>query len=590
MSETVASVSQPETSASGPPRHKRYDRAAFAVVLAIFLLVWARTGAHFMADTAGYVSAILTHYRGLPGDDYHRITANLFWDFGHLLWRPIGWVWFSVAHPLMQRINSSEWVQVTWSLLTLSLLSSFVCVAFFFLLARNILKDAWAAALSTLLLFFSDAFLNYSHAGAAYPSGLACLVVGMYFSASDTATVSWFRAGVAGLMFALSVLFWLPYIFVLPAAFVTSLLLQGYDGRWRRMTALSIAVCAVVGLTAYGSAIALEGISNWADLRAWILAAGHGQMQVGGLRAIFRLAFAFPRSFVNMGRYGMLLKRYLVHDPYAPERLLDLLRLSFLKLGFFYISLMIVCIGLLRSKRGRVVLLVLATAVVPVFFFSLFIFEAGSVERYLPLYPFIFLAWGYVLANRQVGALAKSLMIAYLVVTVAVNVNAMRRGTLQKLADEGRGRIRELVPRLTPASFVLAVNEQDSLAEFCHEFPLDPLIADRQWQNYDVLEINAARIATWREDLAARVLWSWRHGGTVWVPLRFLHERPDPHWNWVEGDDPRVHWSDLPAFFSRFDFGPSVGGPDGFIPLTDDPANERILMPLAAKAQPLSEH
>jgi hypothetical protein len=288
-----------------------------------------------------------------------------------------------------------------------------------------------------------------------------------------------------------------------------------------------------------------------------------------------------------MGKDGMVLKRYLVHDPYASERLSDLLRLSLWKLVLFYASLIVVCFCLLRFQRGRALLVVFAIAALPIVLFSLFLFEAGSIERYLPLYPFVFLAWGCALASCQVKAFGKALLFALLGATLFVNLNAMRRDTLEKQENEGRERIRDLVPKLTPASLVLAVNEQDSLAEFCHEFPLDRLNSEYQWQYYDVLEINAARLSMWRQDLAIRILWSWHHGGTVWMPIRFLHDRPNRNWNWVEGDDPRVRWSDLPAFFSQFNVGSLTGGQDGFVSLPDDPVNQGILVNVA-KGTPTS--
>ena len=580
MSDMATSLSAPGISASlsaPPPARSEDNRFALPLALAIFLTAWACTGAHFQADTSVYTSAILTHQHRLPADDYHRLTSNPFWEFGHLLWRPIGWVSFAIGGPLIRVFHSSERVKVMWSLMTLDFVASVICVTCFFLLARRVINSTWVALLSALLLGFSDAFLNYSHSGNAYPVGLACLLAGIYSSISASAPViSKFKAGIAGLMFALAVLFWFPYIFVLPAAFVTPLLLQGHDRHRLQLAGVSIGVCALVGFAAYSAAIAQLGISNLGDLRAWILAAGHGQSQPGGLRAVARLAFSLPRSFINMGNDGMLLKRYLVNDPYSPERLADLVRLSLWKIALFYASLIVVCVALCRSKTGHALLLVLATSAIPIVLFSLFLFEAGSIERYLPLYPFVFLAWGYALASPERGILVKTLLITLFVSIMIVNINAMRRGTLQKAEDQGRERIIGLVPKLTPASLVLAVNEQDSLAEFCHEFPLDPINSEHQWRYYDVLEVNAARLSTWRRDLATRMLWSWHDGGTVWIPLRVLRDRPEPEWNWVEGDDPRVRWTDLPAFFTRFNRAPPVGGPDGFVSLPDDPNNEQI--------------
>jgi len=307
------------------------------------------------------------------------------------------------------------------------------------------------------------------------------------------------------------------------------------------------------------------------------LAAGHGQIQAGGVRAAARLAFSFPRSFINMGRDGMWLKRYLVHDPYAPVTTADILRLSLWKLVVFYGAAGIVSFELARSAEGRRVLAWVVAAVVPIFLFGVLIFQAGSIDLYLPSYPFIALGFAYVLGNRQTDRASRILLIMALTVVVAVNVHAMSRSTLGVDKAKAEVRIHDLIPLLTSRDMVMAVNEQDSLAEFRLNYPLDPLNLDREWQSYDMLEINAARLAVWREDFARRVLATWRQGGAVWLPQRVFHSKPSPEWNWVEGDDKRVKWTDLPAFFSQFETGPVVDGDDGFVLLQDSPKNRQFL-------------
>lgn len=123
----------------------------------------------------------------------------------------------------------------------------------------------------------------------------------------------------------------------------------------------------------------------------------------------------------------------------------------------------------------------------------------------------------------------------------------------------------------------MAINEQDSLAEFRLNFPLDRMNLDGEWQTYDMLEINAERLSTWREDFAQRVLATWQRGGAVWLPERVFHSQPNPDWNWVEGDDARVKWTDLPTFFSQLEIGPMVGGEDGFALLQNSPKNQQVL-------------
>jgi hypothetical protein len=548
-------------------------------LLLLYLAIWGCTLPHFMGDTSVYAQSILRHQHGAH-TGFHQTTSNPFWDFGHLLWRPLAWFCFVSARPIARLLaTQTERAQVLRTLIGLTFLAAPVCVFLFFLLAKKVIGDVWPATLAAIGLFSADAFLNYSHTGNAYIVGLTCLVAGMYFSLTGSEEGSSLsRRFLAGPFFALAVLFWLPYVFVLPAAIATPLVLYGRDKQRLRQTGQTLAICVVVGFAAYAPVLTILGIRSAADVRAWVLAAGHGQIQPGGLRPAARLAFSFPRSIMNMGQDGMWLKRYFVHDPYAPVTATELFRLSLWKLLLFYTAAGIVCSELVRSERGRKLLILLASAVVPIVGFGVFVFQAGSIDLFLPLYPFVFLAWGYALAGSQATLYKKVLLLAVLIATVIVNVNAMSRGTLEIERSRTLARIRDLIPLLRPNSVVMAINEQDDLARFCQNFPLDPINLDAEWTNYDVLEINTARLSTWREDFAKRVLASWQRGGTVWLPTRFLQAQPKPDWNWVEGDDKRVSWTDLPSFFSQFETGSPVGGGDGFVLLPQNPKNEQLVL------------
>jgi 4-amino-4-deoxy-L-arabinose transferase-like glycosyltransferase len=577
VSEAAVQV-EPEIRKRQRPRAGNLAAGAFVVC---YVAVWAMTGAHFMADTNVYAQAILRHQAGAVEADYRLLTSNPFWDFGHLLWRPSGWLGFWLMKPFTLWIaHGNERAEVLLTLFGINFLASAACVLLFFLLAKRIVANQWSALIAGVGLFSADAFLDYAHSGNAYVVGLAFLVAGMYFSWSENVSrLAVSRAAAAGVMFALAVLFWFPYAFVLPAAVAGPLVIFGNEKPRRRLAAYTLAVCAGVGLVVYASVIVAIGIRNFTDLKEWILAAGHGQIQPGGFRSAARLAFSLPRSFISMGRDGMLLKRYLVHDPYAPVSFARLLGLSLWKPGLFYAAAGAVCLELLRSRRSRAMLFVLFGAV-PILFFAVFIFEAGSIERYLPLYPFVFLAVGYILADKQASRASKAVVAASLIALIAVNGNAMRRGTLEEQKAEAIARIHELLPLLRSDSLVLAVNEQDSLAQFRQNFPMDPINLDTQWRTYDVLEINTERLATWRLDLAKRVHANWERGGSVWLPARFLSATPKPDWNWVEGDDSRIRWTDIPSFFSRFDVGLVIGGEDGFALWQDTPRNRDLLASL----------
>ncbi|MGA9543860.1 MAG: hypothetical protein WBQ85_09835 [Candidatus Sulfotelmatobacter sp.] len=562
-------------------------RPKLIILMIAYLAIWASTLAHFMGDTNVYAQAILRHSHGFS-DDYHLTTSNPFIDFGHLLWRPLGWLCFVIARPATQLLtHQNERAEVILTLIGITFLASSICVVVFFLLARRIAGDDWSALLASVGFFSADAFLNYVHTGNAYVLGATFLVAGIYLTVPDKRQIeSLGRASLAGILFALTVFSWFPYVFVLPAAMATPLLLRERTRQSSRLVRQTIAVCLIVGLVGYSVAIAKLGIRNIGDLEAWITAAGHGQIQAGGIRAAARLAFSFPRSFVNMGRDGMWLKRYLLHDPYAPITAADIFHLSLWKLLVFYSAAAIVCFRLMRSERGRRLLLWLALAVLPIIVFGVFLFQAGSIDLYLPLYPFVALSYGYALGNGGQGhRIHKILLLAALSIMVAVNVTAMSRGTLGASNEKAKKRIRDLIPLLGPKDVVMAINEQDSLAEFRLNFPLDPSNVDAQWQTYDMLEINTERLSTWREDFAKRVLDTWQRGGSVWLPERVFRPRPNPDWNWVEGDDTRVRWTDLPPFFSQLETGPMVGGEDGFVLLQHSGQNQRILDAISQKLQ-----
>jgi hypothetical protein len=73
------------------------------------------------------------------------------------------------------------------------------------------------------------------------------------------------------------------------------------------------------------------------------------------------------------------------------------------------------------------------------------------------------------------------------------------------------------------------------------------------------------------------MLETWAAGGEVWVSDRLVAARPKAEWNWVEYDDRRVRWADLPAFFTRFERNSHSGGTDGFFRLADTPRNREDL-------------
>ena len=542
----------------------------------LFLVIFCFTSAHFMADTVVYSQAVIRCERGLPSPNYRSKNSNPFWDFGHLLWRPAGWLTLQIARPLVTSVaHHSLRAAVLLVLIGLNCVASVACVICFSAFAGNMVENRWAVAAATVGFFCADGFLNYAHTGNAYVIGLTWLVLGMWMLSIRTKR-KYMQEVLAGSALALAVLFWFPFVFVIPAA-VAIIWIQKPESERLRSAVRVVGCCFGFGIAAYTVPVLILQMNSLGDIKAWVLAAGHGQIEPGGFRALARLAFSMPRSLVNMGTDGIILKRFVTHDPYAPVTVPSLLRLGWWKLVAIYLTVCVVGCELWRTSRGRTILLIVALATVPIFFFAVFIFESGSIERYLPLYPFLFLSLGFVLASERTSQFSRIWLMCFVVMAAAVNINGMRRDRLNAEREKVQSRISGLASSLGPNDLVIAVNEQDSLAQFRQNHPLDDINISSQWHTYDLLEINTERLARWREDFAIRVMRTWENAGTVWIPQRLRQAAPQPEWNWVEGDDKRITWPALNAFVLGLEVGPVVGGEDGFEALLKTDNNRRIL-------------
>ena len=100
---------------------------------------------------------------------------------------------------------------------------------------------------------------------------------------------------------------------------------------------------------------------------------------------------------------------------------------------------------------------------------------------------------------------------------------------------------------------------------------------------YAIIAVGTTQAPVWRQDFLTKVEDTWNNGGDVWVSKRVLSQRPLADWNWVEGDDKSVSWSDVYNFFSQLEFDQSVGGDDGFALLAPSNRNRAVLRVLASE-------
>jgi len=541
-----------ERTPSGPNWLRTLGPAALAYVIATALL-----GAHFWGDSIYYAEDILDGRR--------------FWDFGHLYWRPLGWLLAQGLLPLTPSLGAADSrAGVLMLLLPICWLAGLASL----LLLRGLLADAgirpWAADLTALAFLLSQTFLNYAQTTCAYIPGLCCLLLGcrLLFRAADKPQTSGWTALGAGVALAAAVGFWFPYVWALPAAGLLPLL-RGFDRARLRLTVLAAAACAAVVTLTNAAALAAQDIWTLEGAQAWVAASGHG---ISGVNGVPRIVFGLARSFLYLGEDSILYRRYLGKDPLNPVTLVDLIKGSLWQIGLFYLFLAGLVIGLLRSGPGRRLLALLALAAVPTLLFAV-AWQGGDMERYLTLYPFLFLALAALLSDAHAPRLCKGLAVAFFAVAAFSNIEAMARPVLEQRHQELAAQAAELAPRLRPQSQVFTIF--DEVAKLRRNYPLNPL--GHRIRLESVLEPNTGRAERWRTRMGERMRKVWERGGDVWVTRRVLSPVPRAEWLWVEEQASELRWAHLHGFFKELDTDESVGREEGYVRIKPTAANRARL-------------
>jgi hypothetical protein len=334
-------------------------------------------------------------------------------------------------------------------------------------------------------------------------------------------------------------------------------------------------------LLVYGLAIYARQISSVHGVLEWYSAAGHGLSQTGRLT---RMATGLPRSFLYLGKDGILYKRFLKHDPYAIVTLRDLAG-SFWKLAAYYLFAGCFAYEMLRRPRAGWLLALIAAGTLPVIFFAVFVFEPSSAGRYLPFLPFIALGTAWVLRDLQTKRRVTQLAIAaFLILVVLTNGYSFFAPRVSGHNATAHSRVSGLRSRLNGAGLAMVATNRDELEETQSRLVFDNINRPAPLPVYDIIEPGNSRTLMWRQELAARTLKAWAAGGEVWVSRRMGSPLPEPSWNWVEGDDPRVSWKDVPRFFATLNTDTESGGTDGFLRLATNQSNLGVLTPLAGGA------
>ncbi len=534
------------------------------IALAYLLVTWF-TRPHFMGDTAGYAATVM---RG----------GSQMWEFGHLIWRPFGWLLVKIISPVLE--GSLGWDKrsaTTLILIGVTWLSGLLAAVLMGRLLRLICSRSVIVIGLSVSFILTHAFLNFTETGCSYVAGLMFLMLGLYLlgrAAGDQQRSRLPLAILGGLLLAISVCFWFIYIWAIPAALVFPLLLSGYNSKSRRVVVQAFLTCGVTGVLVYAMAAFLgAGIHNLGELRAWVLDAGHG----GTNRGLPRMVFGFARSFIDMGNDGVLFKRFLMKDPFNPVSLADLIRLSLWKLALFYVALAALVVNLLRSTKGRQLFVWVLLAAIPILVFAM-LWQGGDIERYFPLYPAFFLAVAYSFSSSKSLRVVNIVVVLFLIASGVTSLLVMAGPVINRREAVIMQRLSDLDPLLKPDSSVITVDQAEELMRVNYDYPLNPFILRYPDLTYASVTRGTTQALRWREDVKLHVQSVWQKGGDIWLSKRLLEPQPKPDWNWVEGEGPPP-WKELHQFYSSLEVENPVGGDDGFVKLKASEKNRALLQP-----------
>jgi len=562
---------------SWPLKSRIRELLAPLLVVLFYIGAVAFTNAHFMADTGGYVVSILA-YAGVGEyvaenpvvGDFR--SENAFWEFGHLFWRPLGLLLFMVFSPVSSLAVCSEpSYNVLFLLMSMNFVAGLLSTLLLYALINRLTDQRWLAVLVAVCFVFSHAFMNFSQTGSSYIAGLAFLMTAFYLLLKDKGKLSRLTAIFAGLACAGALTLWVPYAAVIPGTIAAPLVLFELNRREKKSVIYAAIAFLLASAIAYFIVMAAVGVHSPSDLRDWISASSHG-VRTSGLA---RMLFGLPRSFIHMGNDGVLFKRFLLNDPFNPVTATDLVRLSLWKFALFYLALGSLLSGLFISSARRVLLLLLLIAG-PLIFFAIS-FDGGAVERYLPIYPIIFLLLTWGLGDARVRRVFKVVPVLFFGFAMLINSSVMARIVLDKQNETTAARVQAVVPQLKPNSWLVTTHLQDDLVQFQASFPFEPVNRHNVYQVYPLIVLNSDQVYIWREAFALKMLEAWAKGGDAWLSTRLFSAKPEAFWNWAEGDDLRVPWSDIHKFFAQFETGTHAGGADGFVLLEKSKANQRLL-------------
>ena len=531
-------------------------------------------------DTPVYAWQVIWFSKGL-------LDPRMFWEFGHLFWRPIGyWVWHLGMPYWSRQFDGNQVLQVYAALRLPNLVLGYVAALASFGIGLKVSRSVVVGTLITVAFLGWNPFINYFQSGTSYVPGLAMQLAAVYLLLEDSNGKKYRRrAWAAGALLAFSVCLWIPYLFSIPGIFLLAYLKgaanpssSGSESRAKQRTLLhALGVCALVGIVGFGLGTYWAGIRSPGEFKTWAADAGHGFHPD---KRYFRVATGLPRGLVEIGQDGVTLKRFVLRDPYNPVRVSDLIRTSWWKLLLFYGGIAGLIWMLMGNKSARWVAWPFFLTSGLLLILGVFLFETGQSERWMPGFTVLVPALGIIFRSPKPIRLATVPVVLLLAVAWGNNLAAHASPREADLQNVTVARVLDLKPALVPGSVVCLLSIQDDVNVFLGRFPFHPLSSlfeNGTIRLYFVTDPGNSSSVHWRQSFTTRSLQVWQANGDIWISKRMVAERPLPEWGWVEGDDQHLRWKDISAFFKQYTFDGDVGGTDGFLRIARIPGNQSLL-------------
>jgi len=197
------------------------------------------------------------------------------------------------------------------------------------------------------------------------------------------------------------------------------------------------------------------------------------------------------------------------------------------------------------------------------------------------MFPLLYVGFALLMVAGETRVF-RTVLPAFFLVLLTVNAAGLSRLEGSSRFPEARQRLTELNPYLRANDRIFILDLQDNINRYMAFRPFDA--ASRFSNSFEpIVPLQTDYVSQWRSRFASEALKTWGAGGHVWVTRRILASSPHADWSWVEGDDPRVRWPGIQAFFNQFDLQGGPPGEDGFAELVQDGRDQAALQSAAAQ-------